>query len=187
MRSVLLFAALVPAFAQISGPVAATARNVESGHVFPPAGSSPVSRQALQKLETRFDDNLGAAGGADHFDLRGYTRGTYLDGYGVLFTAEVDLIVSPMPNPFRQVIPPAEVAKVHQRKLDHVPLLVKLMKEMVTSSASALSALPENSQIVVAVRMLYHPWEDTKGLPAEILMKADRRSALAGQIQMEEQ
>lgn len=188
MKSILLLAAaLAPAFAQISGPVAVTVREPESGRIVQPAAKAAVSRQELRKLETHFDDNLGNAGGTDHFDLRGYTRGIYLDGYGVVFTAEVDLIVSPMPNPFRQVIPPAEVAKVHQRKLDHVPILIKLMKDMMTSSAGALAELPANDQIVVSVRMQYHPWEDTKGLPTEIVMKADRKSALAGQIQMEEQ
>jgi hypothetical protein len=39
---------------------------------------------------------------------------------------------------------------------------------------------------VIAVRLLYLPWEDTHGLPAQIVMKGDRRAA-AGSVQMEEQ
>ena len=41
--------------------------------------------------------------------------------------------------------------------------------------------------MVVAVRLLYQPWEDTPGLPGQIVMKGDRQSALAGDIQTEEQ
>ncbi len=36
------------------------------------------------------------------FDLLGTTRGVYLEGYGVVFSAELDLIVTPNLNPFHQ-------------------------------------------------------------------------------------
>ena len=41
--------------------------------------------------------------------------------------------------------------------------------------------------VVVAVRLDYLNWEDTTGLPAQILMRADRKSALAGDIKEEQQ
>ena len=41
--------------------------------------------------------------------------------------------------------------------------------------------------VVVAVRLDYLNWEDTSGLPGQILMRADRRSALAGYIEEEQQ
>ena len=43
----------------------------------------------------------------------------------------------------------------------------------------------EADQIVVAVRLWYQSWEDTTGLPSQIVMRADRRSAAAGTIKTE--
>ena len=65
-------------------------------------------------------------GGLDHVDLLGPTRGLYLNDYGAVFTAEVSLIETPN-SPFRPEIPPELKAGVHQRKLDHLPLLFLFM------------------------------------------------------------
>ena len=45
-----------------------------------------------------------------------------------------------------------------------------------------LIQIPDNQQIVLAVRLDYLRWEDTMGLPGLIVMRADRRSALADNI-----
>jgi hypothetical protein len=39
---------------------------------------------------------------------------------------------------------------------------------------------------VVAVRLLYKSWEDTKGLPGQIVLRGTRGAGLAG-VQTEEQ
>jgi hypothetical protein len=84
-------------------------------------------------------------------------------------------------------IPPEEVAKIHQRKLDHLPLLRKTMQGMWRDAATALTSMPDSEQIVLAVRLLYQPWEDTTGLPGQIVMKGARKAALTGDIETEEQ
>lgn len=178
--TILLALALAPAWAQlsrVSSPPAAVA----------PSAKPMVARQSFHDLETRFDTILATAGGADHLDLRGYTRGLYLDNCGAVFTAEVDLVVSPTPNPFRQVISPAERAQVHQRKAANLVVLKKAMREMMAAAANSLTGMPASDQVVLAVRLAYQPWEDTTGLPNQIMMKADRKSAAAGSIQTEEQ
>ena len=59
--------------------------------------------------------------------------------------------------------------------------------EMVKNFAGTLSQIPDGQQIVVAVRLDYLNWENTSGLPGLIVAKADRRSALGGNIQVQEQ
>ena len=54
-------------------------------------------------------------------------------------------------------------------------------------AASSLTSVPDTEQVVVALRLLYYPWEDTKGLPGQIVMKGPRKAALTGNIQTEEQ
>jgi len=66
--------------------------------------------------------------------------------------------------------------------------LRRLMLGMMKDSATSLNLMPEDQMVVVAVRLLYLPWENTAGLPNLILMKADRRTVLTNrQVQTEEQ
>jgi hypothetical protein len=159
----------------------------------PPATVTPtekprVPRQTLADIERRLDTKLASLGGAnDPIDLLGASRGIYLDGYGAVFTVELSPIVTPGLNPFHTVITEPEKEKVRQRKLDRLPMLKELMRDMWRDSATALTAVPDNQQVVIAVRLLYLPWEDTRGLPGEIVMKGDRRAAVTGAVQMEEQ
>jgi hypothetical protein len=76
---------------------------------------------------------------------------------------------------------------VHQRKLDRLPQLKQLMRDMWRDSATALTSIPDNQQVVIAVRLMYLPWEDTRGLPGEIVVKGVRRAAVTGAVQTEEQ
>ena len=147
-----------------------------------------IAPQTFRELERHFDTQLSAANGrTDPIDILGTTRGLYLDGYGAVFTTEVSLIVTPQINPFHQQITKEEASRVHDRELARLPVLRLAMAAMMKTAAMTLIQFPDSQQIVVAVRLLYLPWEDTTGLPAEILMSASRRDAIAGQFKTEEQ
>jgi hypothetical protein len=181
--AVLFALSLAPAWAQLPRPLAPTPAAAVT-----PTEKPRIPRQTLADLERRFDTKLASFGGAnDPVDVLGATRGIYLDGYGAVFTVEVSPIITPGLNPFHTVMTEPEKEKVRQRKLDRLPMLKQLMREMWRDSATALTAIPENQQVVVAVRLLYLPWEDTHGMPGEIVMKGDRRAAVTGAFQMEEQ
>jgi len=148
---------------------------------------SAVSRTALTDLEGSLDSKLRAANDKDPFEVLGLTRGLYLQGYGAVLTTEASLIRTPIISPFKRTIGPEEAARVHQRKLANLPVLKKTMQAMWRDAALALTSIPDNEQVVLAVRVLYQPWEDTTGLPAQILMKGPRKAALTGDIQTEEE
>jgi len=184
----ILFAlSLAPAWAQLPRPPA------PAPAAAPPAAVAPtekprVPRQTLGNLEKHLDTMLASLGGAnDPIDMLGATRGIYLDGYGAVFTTEASLIVTPTINPFHAAITEPEKVKVHQRKLDRLPQLKQLMRDMWRDSATALTSIPDNQQVVIAVRLMYLPWEDTRGLPGEIVVKGVRRAAVTGAVQTEEQ
>jgi hypothetical protein len=147
-----------------------------------------ISLGTLNELEKRFDGKLAAIGNVnDPLDLLGTTRGLYLEGFGAVFTTELSLIVTPSINPFHQTITEQEKAKTHQRKIDRLPLLRKAMREMVRTAAMSLIQIPDTQQIVLAVRLDYLRYEDTMGLPGLIVMRADRKSALADNITEDQQ
>jgi len=193
--AVLFVLSLAPAWAQLPKPPAATstAARAAAPVAAPLATVTPtekprVPRQTLSDLESRLDTKLASLGGVnDPVDLLGAARGIYLDGYGVVLTAEASLIVTPGLNPFKTEMTAPEKEKIRQRKLDRLPMLRQAMRDVWRDSATTLTSIADNQQVVVAVRLLYLPWEDTRGLPGEIVMKGDRRTALAGAPQTEEQ
>jgi hypothetical protein len=160
-----------------------------------PAGRPGIARQTFTEMEKRFDSQLAATGGAHPIDVLGLTRGLYLDDYGVIFTAEVSLIQTPPPSPFRKDgISPELRSEVYRQKTENLPLLKKVMREMVKNTAMTFGAagvkmniLKPNAQVVLAVRLLYLPYESTIGLPGLIVMRADLKGALTDDIKVEEQ
>jgi hypothetical protein len=185
--AVLLAVSLAAAWAQLPRPPAA-APAAASPAAVTPTEKPRISRQTLADVERHLDTKLASLGGAnDPIDLLGASRGIYLDGYGAVFTVELSPIVTPGLNPFHTVMTEPEKEKVRQRKLDRLPMLKQLMRDMWRDSATSLTAIPDNQQVVIAVRLLYLPWENTRGLPGEIVMKGDRRAAVTGAVQVEEQ
>jgi len=142
------------------------------------AGESNLKRGMFTPVEVAMDKRLRAATLDDPVEILGSTRGLYLEGYGAVFTTEVSLVLTPGINPFHQEIKPDEVKRMHDRKLKRLPLLRQAMREMMTTAAGALDALPQHEQMVLAVRLLYLSWEDTSGLPSQVVMKVDRATLL---------
>ena len=140
-----------------------------------------VGLTAIRAMEASFDKRLITA--IPESDLLGTTRGVYLDGYGAVFTAELNLMVTTNISPFLQQIPKNYVVKVHAQKLQRVPLLKQTMREAMLAMASSLDSVPANENIVLGVSLVYFTkWEDTTGLPSEIIMQAERQKLLDVQL-----
>jgi hypothetical protein len=184
----LFLLAAAPLCAQLAQPVRAASTATVNSTLPNPSKAMKIAPQTFKDLEIRFDTQLASIGGPnDPIDILGTTRGLYLDGYGAVFTTEMSLIITPRINPFHQQMTKEEVAAVHRRKLARLPELKQAMADMMKSSAMTLIQIPDSQQIVVAVRLLYLPYEDTTGLPAQLLLSASRRDVLNGQVKAEEQ
>jgi hypothetical protein len=137
----------------------------------------------IRSLEREFDKKLASAGPTPFYAI-GATRGVYIPGYGMVFTAELDLMQTRAAGGLlHSEISPAEVVGTHEKKLAQLPLLQQLMRDLVTSTAQKVDMIPASEHIVFAVRLWYQGWEDRTRLPEQILMTADRKSAQAGLIQ----
>jgi len=133
-----------------------------------------VSRDAMAAVEKAFDERIMKFSPDEPFDLLGTTRGVYLEGFGVVLTAEVNLVISPGISPFHPTYTKEEIAKVRQKKLQRVQALKEMMVAQLEKTAAALDKVPPNERIVLGVTLLYRPWEDTSGLPRQIVMQAPR-------------
>jgi len=148
------------------------------------AGGQParsrVPRAALAPLEAKFDGRFTQPGQADPFDLLGNTRAVYLNGYGVVFTAELSLIVTPPVTPFRQAVTKEDIERIHRRKLAKLEGLKRAMREMMAEAARSLDGLPPGEQVVFAVTLFYYSWEQRAGLPSQIIMQATKQELVRG-------
>jgi hypothetical protein len=132
-----------------------------------------AERACNKRLETMFDDP---------YLVLGLSRGVYLENYGVVLTAEMTLMNSAPISPFRPQVSDAEKATLRKKKLERLPVLRQAMKEMLVSTAKSLEKLPVNEQVVLAITLLNRGFEDTAGLPAQIVMQGERRALLSGQL-----
>ena len=176
MRPVLaILLTLAPLSAQVTRPVSANAR---VGATIP-AAPVRVTLASLAALSHGFDRSLRMFAVTDPIDVLGNTRGIYLEGFGAVFTTELSPILTPNVGPFRPNMSDQDRAKVRQRKLARIPAVERLMDSMLQSAAKDL-AIPDDQQIVVAVNFVYLPYEDTTGLPGQMVVKATRRAILSG-------
>lgn len=137
-----------------------------------------VKRAALAAMEKSLDGRLERIGAEDSFALLGNTRGIYLEGYGAVFTAEVNLLEGPVITPFRQIIPKEDIARLHTRKLERLPVLKRKMRELLSDAAASLDTVPDAEQVAVGVTLFHFSWEDVSGLPRQVLMHAQKKRLL---------
>jgi hypothetical protein len=136
-----------------------------------------VSRPVMKKLEETFDRTIARLNVDDPFDLLGNTRGIYLRGYGALFTAEVNLVITPV-DPFHPQPDKNGIARLRLKKLQRYETLKKTMRQMLVDSAYALEEVPRGEQIAFGMWLLYKNFEDRAGLPGQVLMFAPRQALL---------
>ena len=176
--ALLLVLALAPAGAQIQIP-SASPSSVAAKPAAGTVGSerAPVGLQALTALEKDLDSRIAATGAADPCIVLSGTRGLYVTGFGAVFMSDVDLVNSPAIGLFQMTISPEQKALVHKRKLAHLVLLQNSMRETLVAlgQSALLKSMSGTDQIVVGVRLMYRPWEDTSGLPGQIVMRVDRQ------------
>ena len=151
-----------------------------------PIAVTRIPQGMLANLEKYFDSRLAVLNPKDPIDMLGTTRGLYVSSFGTVFTTELSLIVSPGLFPIAGPRYTPELrAQVRQRKEAQIPKLQEMMKEMVNVTARTLVSMPDDQKIVLAVRLRYLSEEDSTGLPAQIVMTADKKAAQMGDIKTE--
>jgi hypothetical protein len=172
---------LAPAWCQLAKPAAIASSNLPA----PKAARIPLD--SIKELERTFNYRLsGLADVNEPMELMGDFRGVQLEEYGVVVTSEVSLVVTPGLMPGRPKIPPEMAARVRKQRVERLPLLKTAMKDMMRDMATTFNQIPPSQHMVLVVRLYYGTWEDTTGMPAQVVMRADRASAAAGKVETEE-
>jgi hypothetical protein len=133
-----------------------------------------VTVKDIRGVEKATDTRLLAAP-ADPWGVLGDARGTYLPGYGAVFTFELTLANLTPISPFHMTVTPEEKRTGHSRKLKNLAALKIAMRDMVTHAATALDAMPGNEQIIFEAFLFNFNWEDRTGLPDRVTVCATRQ------------
>jgi hypothetical protein len=170
-----LLLAGAPLAAQQRQPVAARAQAQQIQVQQQTQQQSVVKRASLQDVEKSIDARLSA----EPFDLMGNTRGIYLPAVGVVLTSEVALAKLAGPSPFHQTISAGERTRAHAQKIEALPKLREAIKAALLTAATDLRTVPLNEKVIFGVTLFYWNWEDTSGLPSQIVMQATRQQLVS--------
>jgi len=161
MRMLLLFALTLPLAAVEVAPDAAALRN------------------QVTDVERAIDSRFRALAGAQPMSMLGSARGVYLDGYGAVFTVEINLAPVAQLSPFRQSYSAEEKRQLNVRKRQRLEDLEQQAREILAEVAGKLTLIPADETVSLAVSLFYFPWEDLTGLPRQMVAAA-KRSAMVG-------
>lgn len=141
------------------------------------ADAPRVSRPLLRSIEKNLDERIGRLWPDTPVAVVGPTRGVYLDGYGAVFTTEVNMASEGI-SLMHLALTPQDKARVHSEKIKRLPQLKKLLQEALVDSAGSLDPVPLDEQVVMEVDLDRYMWEAPGGYPAEVIMQAPRRKLL---------
>jgi hypothetical protein len=124
------------------------------------------------------EDETNARFAGEPWDLLGDARGSYLPGYGAIFTFEMSLVNVPPLYPFKPTVSPQEIRTIHDRKVKQLAVLKGEMRDLVVKAAASLTTLPPGEQVVFEARLVNRSFEDGRGLPNRLIMTANRQKLL---------
>jgi hypothetical protein len=147
-----------------------------------PAGSMAdgpkVNRAMIEAMQHSLDAKIRGLWPQDPAEVLGVTQGTYIQGYGAVFLSEVNVAPAAGISPFHQTISADEVSRTHEKKLQRMAALRTAMRSMLLDSARSLDSVPTDEQVSVGLSLFYWTWENREGLPAQIVMHAQRKALL---------
>jgi hypothetical protein len=143
------------------------------------ATESRVSRASILAVERAINEKA-VAYSADPYVVLGDARGTYLEGYGALFTNELNLInnSSLSPSPFKPTVSKEEIAAVHDRKVNKLAELKATMRLVMMNASATLEGLPANEHVAMETILFSYSWENSRGLPHRVFMTAEKQKLL---------
>jgi hypothetical protein len=147
-----------------------------------PAGSMAdkpkVTRTMLEAMEKSIDGKLQSLFAPDPAEIVGVTQGAYINGYGAVFTSEINLAPAPGISPFHPTVKPDEIKRTHDKKVQRIAALRNSMRDILVDSAASLDTVPADEQVAVSVSLFYWTWENRDGLPAQIVIHAPKKLLL---------
>jgi hypothetical protein len=144
-----------------------------------PAADAPrVNRMAIGHVEKSLDSRIAGLWPDNALTVIGSTRGVYLDGYGAVFSVEVNTVQANV-SPMHPTLTKEELTQMRHKQIDRVPQLTKELKKALVDSAATLDPLAPTDNVVISVILDHYSWEtDKSSLPSQITLQAQKSKLL---------
>ena len=133
-----------------------------------------VTSKAIRAMEDSLDKRFGTKWPDNPVAVVGPARGVYLEGYGAVFTTELNLANEGIAM-MHPVLTPQEKTLVVKKKNERVPQLRKALEEALVDTAASLDTMPPDEQVVIQVILDRFSWEDAPTYPAEMIAQSTRQ------------
>ena len=134
-------------------------------------------RSAERAIASRFD--------ALPMRMIGRVRGGRLEDFGAVFLFEVNVVPMANVSPFRPAYSEDELKSLNEKKRAGVVELEKIGLELLVEAVGRLEAIPPDEHVALVIALFHFTWEDTTGLPSQLVLQAPRSLLLdraAGQV-----
>ena len=135
-------------------------------------------RATLKSVEKTIDEKVQQMTARAPFVLLGTTRGAYLPGYGAVFSLEVNLVPVAGLSPFRPAYTPQEMQNLNRQKREKIGTLRAGLRPLLVEQAAGLAQIPTGEKVALIVTLFNFHWEDTTGLPSQIVLQATRQDLI---------
>ena len=141
------------------------------------ADAPRVSRVLMTTVEKNLDDRIIRLWPDNQLTLVGPSRGVYLTGYGIVFSAEVSVATAniSLMNP---TVSDADKVVLRKKKAERLPQMKTALKQALVDIAASMDPVPTTDQVVIAVILPRYTWEDTAGVPLQLTAQATRQQLL---------
>jgi len=141
-------------------------------------GDKPrVSRETLRAAEKSLDGRFSRMLPDNPLGLISTTRGLYLEGYGAVFTAEMNLVPVPI-SPMMGAMNKPAIEQHQKQKAERILQLKGVLREALVASATSLDTVPPEQMIVISAFLDRYSWEEAASAPTVITMQAPKKKLL---------
>jgi hypothetical protein len=145
-----------------------------------PAVTQPGVRDSLETVEQAMTDRLRSNEALSTMYVLWRPRGAYLQGYGAVFTVELNLVPMADVSPFQKPYNDEQKRQLNVRKRQRLEDLTAHAQEILVEIASKLNLVPENEKVALVVTLFHYNWEDLTGLPSQLVVQGPRGTLLSG-------
>jgi hypothetical protein len=117
-------------------------------------------REQLVIAEQVVDQRFQSVGDNAPMTVVGNSRAAYIDGYGVVFTVQVNIAPVGNISPFRRSYSDEEIRQINVRKRQRIETLEQRTRELLVELSASLPGLPANEKIAIAVSLFHFAWEE---------------------------
>lgn len=144
------------------------------------ADAPRVSRTLMTTVEKSLDERIVRMWNDNPTALVGPSRGVYLPGYGIVITAEMNLVTANL-GLMHPSLSAEEKVVFRKTKLERIPVLKSKLKEALVAAAASLDPVPVTDKVTIAVILPRYTWEETAGIPLQVVVEGTRQQLLAAQ------